>query len=88
MLSASDTKAVCSVKQLVGLAKCWPKGPRFFGIKWEEETEHEEQLRRALSILAIAFFSAGAVYADTFEYLTYTAPRGWVKWSNRLVDYA
>jgi hypothetical protein len=32
-----------------------------------------------LSILAVALFPASTVYADTFEFLTYTPPSGWVK---------
>lgn len=32
-----------------------------------------------LRILFVAAFSASTVYADTFEFLTYTPPSGWVK---------
>ena len=32
-----------------------------------------------LSLLAVVVLPAGESYADTFEFLTYTPPRGWVK---------
>ena len=35
--------------------------------------------RSMLGLLAVVTLLAGEAYADTFEFLTYTPPRGWVK---------
>src|SRR5688572_2877111 len=35
--------------------------------------------RSMVGLLAVVTLFAGDVFADTFEFLTYTPPRGWVK---------
>ncbi len=39
--------------------------------------------RSTLGMLAIMIILAGEVYGDTFEFLTYTPPRGWVKQASK-----
>jgi hypothetical protein len=43
------------------------------------DKDDEQPLPPMLCLLVIVTILIGEAYADTFEFLTYTPPRGWVK---------